>query len=319
MMNYDLLRANYQAFLMLERGLSENTRIAYLADADRLAAWLQEQGIEVAEASTDNLHSFVIALHDLGVAPRTQARVVSGIHSFYRFLLTEGIREDDPSQLVEGPRIGDYLPEILSIEEVENMLEAAYNIGPTPLLAVRNRAILEVLYGSGLRVSELCLLEERRIAFNEGFVIINGKGGKERMVPMSEASLEWVKRYLQDRWNKGVIPKRGEEGFLFLNKRGAHLTRVMVFYIVRDAAEAAGIKKVISPHTLRHSFATHLLEGGANLRAIQQMLGHESIGTTEVYLHLDNTRLREEILMYHPRNAQPQEKQEASQPPVNEN
>lgn len=297
--SYAALRPHYEAFLMLERGLSPNTREGYLADADRLAAWLQSEGIEPAEATPEAIHGFVVAIHDMGIAPRTQARVVSGVKSFYRFLLVEGVVDANPAELVEGPRPGRHLPEVLTIPEVEAMLATA---DTSTLLGCRNRAILEVLYGSGLRVSELCELETRRVSADEGYLMVTGKGSKDRIVPMSEASVEAVNRY-RDAWRRADTDvKPGNEDYLFLNSRGARLTRQMVFYIVRGAAEAAGIRKTISPHTLRHSFATHLLEGGANLRAIQAMLGHESIATTEIYLHLDNTRLREEILLHHPRN-----------------
>ena len=293
---YQELRRHYEAFLLLERGLSENTRAGYLADADRLAAWFADAGKDVAQGCADDLHAFVVDLHDLGIAARSQARVVSGVRSFYRYLQIEGLRPDNPSELIEGPRIGQHLPEVLTIDEVNAMAEAAVMAEKHPL---RNRAIIEVLYGSGLRVSELCALEQRRINMAEGYLTVTGKGSKERMVPMSEAAADYIGRYLA---TERVVPRHGEEDFLFLSNRGARLSRVMVFYIVRALAEAAGVAKTISPHTLRHSFATHLLEGGANLRAIQQMLGHESIATTEIYLHLDNTRLREEILRHHPRN-----------------
>lgn len=296
---YAQLRPHYEAFLLLERGLSDNTRAGYLADADRLAAWFEAEGANPAEATTDMLHSFVFALHDLGISTRSQARIVSGIRSFYKYLQIENLRSDNPTELIEGPKTGRHLPEVLSIDEVNAMIDA---IDMTAKHGRRNRAMMEVLYGSGLRVSELCTLERRRVVADEGYLMVTGKGSKERMVPMSETAIEQIELYLDERWRRGDIIKPGEEDYLFLNNRGAHLTRVMVFYIVRELAEAAGIKKTISPHTLRHSFATHLLEGGANLRAIQQMLGHESIATTEIYLHLDNTRLREEILLHHPRN-----------------
>lgn len=298
-MTYDALRKHYEAFLLLERGMSENTRTGYLADADRLAAWLADVGEDVTAVSADMLHAFVCDLHDLGVAARTQARIVSGVKSLFRYLQVEGLRADNPAELVEGPKVGRHLPEVLTVDEVLRMLEAVDLTHPQ---GRRNRAILEMLYGSGLRVSELCSLERRRVNFDEGYLSVTGKGSKERLVPMSEAAAEQTRLYLDERELRGDIIKPGEEDYLFLNRRGARLTRVMVFYIVRDHAEAAGIAKTISPHTLRHSFATHLLEGGANLRAIQQMLGHESIATTEIYLHLDNTRLREEILLHHPRN-----------------
>ncbi len=293
------LRRHYQAFLMLERGLSENTRTGYLADVDRLEAWLADAGSTAAEAQADHLHGFVAALHDLGIAQRSQARIVSGVRSFFRYLQVEGIREDNPSEMLEGPKLGRHLPEVLTVSEIGAMLDAVDLTAPQ---GRRNRAMMEVLYGSGLRVSELCTLEQKRVNLTEGYLTVTGKGSKERMVPISETAAEQIALYLDERTRFGHPVKPGEEDYLFLNKRGAHLTRVMVFYIVRSLAEAAGITKTISPHTLRHSFATHLLEGGANLRAIQQMLGHESIATTEIYLHLDNTRLREEILLHHPRN-----------------
>lgn len=293
---YESLRPHYAAFMMLERGLSGNTREAYLRDVDRLAEYFQEEGIQPVEATADDLHKFIFDLHDLGIAPRSQARIVSGIRSFYRYLEIEGIITKNPSQLIEGPKLGVHLPEVLTIDEVNDMINAVDLTSPQ---GPRNRAIIELLYGSGLRVSELCTLERRRVSLEDRYLIVTGKGSKERLVPMSEESVDRIRIYLEtDR----TVPKRGEEDYLFLNKRGAHLTRVMVFYIVRGLAEAAGIAKTISPHTLRHSFATHLLEGGANLRAIQAMLGHESIATTQIYLHLDNSRLREEIIEHHPRN-----------------
>ncbi len=299
MNTYKELRPNYEAFLLLERGLSANTRECYLADADRLAAWFESAGRNPAEASEAELHDFVQSFHDLGIATRTQARIVSGVRSFYRYLLIEGILEVNPASLLEGPKLGRHLPEVLTIDEVTAMLDTC---DTTDLLGLRNRAILEVLYGSGLRVSELCTLERQRVSLKDAYLMVTGKGSKERMVPMGQAAVDIVARYLDEWWRSGPDVKRGEEDYLFLNRRGAHLTRQMVFFIVREAAAAAGVRKTISPHTLRHSFATHLLEGGANLRAIQAMLGHESIATTEIYLHLDNTRLREEILLHHPRN-----------------
>lgn len=299
MSSYQEIRQHYEAFMLLERRLSENTRRAYMADVDRLAAWLADAGVEAPEATEHNLHDFIFALHDLGIAQRTQARIVSGIKSFYKYLVIEGINEKNPAELIEAPRPGRHLPEVLSVDEIDRMIEAIDLYSPT---GRRNRAIIETLYGSGLRVTELCTLERRRVFLDEGYVIVAGKGSKERMVPMSPQAVEQIDLYLEERAQRGDTTKPGEEDYLFFNIRGAHLTRVMVFYIVRQLAEAAGIKKTISPHTLRHSFATHLLEGGANLRAIQAMLGHESISTTEIYLHLDNTRLREEILSHHPRN-----------------
>lgn len=292
---YNILREHYYAYLLLERGLSENTRAAYMTDLDRLAAWLPDVDT-IGAATVADIAAFVQSVFELGVAARSQARILSGIKSFFRFLVMDGMRDDDPASQVDAPAIGRHLPEVLTVDEIDAMIAAIDLDSPT---GRRNRAIIEVLYGSGLRVSELCTLEQRRVYLQEQFLVVQGKGSKERMVPLSDEAADQIELYLATR---DVMPKPGEEDFLFLNRRGAHLTRVMVFYIVRDLAAAAGIRKTISPHTLRHSFATHLLEGGANLRAIQQMLGHESIGTTEIYLHLDSSHLREEILLHHPRN-----------------
>lgn len=289
----------YEAYLMLERGLAENTRIGYIHDVKRLLEWLAPMGVSSEQADTSHLAAFLTDLHDMGIATRSQARMVSGIKSYYHYLVAEGVRTDDPSALLDTPSAGRKLPEVLSIDDVDAMF-AAIDMGSDT--GQRNRAIMEMLYGSGLRVSELCTLERRRVFFDEEYLVVSGKGAKERMVPMSADAVEQTRLYLDQRLHQGPDAKPGEEGYLFLNRRGRHLTRVMVFYIVRDLAEAAGIRRSVSPHTLRHSFATHLLEGGANLRAIQQMLGHESIGTTQIYLHLDNVRLREEILLHHPRN-----------------
>ncbi len=293
---------------MLERGLAENTRVAYASDVAHLETWLAECGSSLTEASPELLAAFVADVHDLGVAERTQARLVSGLRAFYRYLSDEGLIGEDPTELLERPGIGRHLPKVLSLEEIEAMCAAIDTETP---LGLRNRAIIETLYSSGLRVTELCTLQRRLMNFDEGYLTVTGKGNKQRMVPMSEVCMDWVRSYLDARDVDGPFPRKGEEGYVFLNRRGAHLTRVMVFYIVRDLAEAVGIRKTISPHTLRHSFATHLLEGGANLRAIQQMLGHESIATTEIYLHMDSSRLREEILLHHPRNIRgPREKKQ---------
>lgn len=294
------MRRKFGAYMLLERGLADNTRLAYSADIDRLEEWLAADGVPLTMATPEQLAQFTGQLHDIGVCPRTQARMVSGIRNFYKFLAEEGEIDDDPSQLLDRPALGKRLPEVLSLEEVDAMCKLA-SMDSSPL-GVRNRAILETLYGSGLRVSELCGLQTRAVNLDEAYLTVTGKGSKQRMVPMSEASINWIKLYMHSLECHGPAPKPGNEGYLFLNRRGAALTRVMVFYIVRDLAAAAGIAKTISPHTLRHSFATHLLEGGANLRAIQQMLGHESIATTELYLHIDSTRLRNEILEHHPRN-----------------
>lgn len=283
--------------MLLERGLSDNTREAYLRDVDRLQSWLADEGVDFHEVEIDHLERFVAALYDVGIAPRSTARIISGVKSVFKYLKLEGVIESNPALLLDAPRTGRHLPEVLSVEEIDAMIAAIPSESPT---ACRNRAIIETLYGCGLRVSELCNLEFSRLDLPRRVALITGKGDKERMVPVSDASVEAIEEYLDDRARLKVKP--GEDNIVFLSIRGHRLTRQMVFIFLRDLAVAAGISKVISPHTLRHSFATHLLEGGANLRAIQQMLGHESISTTEIYLHLDNTRLREEILLHHPRN-----------------
>lgn len=287
----------YAAWLLLERGMSANTRMAYTSDALRLDTWLREHGLALETATLDRLLDFIADLHDLGIGPRSQARIISGIKSLYRFMKLERIIPENPTLLIDAPRIGKHLPEVLTVAEVDAMLAA---IDPSRPHAQRNRAIIEVLFSCGLRVSELVSLEISRMNLDEGYLTVTGKGSKERMVPMSASAVAELTDWLAERQTYPV--KAGHEGYVFLNRCGRRLTRVMVFYIVRDLAEAAGIRKEISPHTLRHSFATALLEGGANLRAIQQMLGHESIGTTEIYLHLDNTRLRDEIVRCHPRS-----------------
>ena len=242
------------------------------------------------------LHEFLASLHDLGLGPASQARMVAALRSFFHYLKAEGVIPTDPTVLLETPKFGRTLPDVLTVDEIDAMTAA---LPPEKEETPRNHAIIEMLYGSGLRVSELCDLRISRLDFDEGLVIIEGKGAKQRIVPVSEEALRLIGEYLPLR----PEPKPGAEDVLFLNRRGAPLTRVMIFYIIRDAAAAAGVVKKVSPHTLRHSFATHLLEGGANLRAIQQMLGHESIATTEIYIHLDTTRLRAQLLTYHPHYA----------------
>ncbi|MGM9816721.1 MAG: site-specific tyrosine recombinase/integron integrase [Lepagella sp.] len=281
--------------LVLERGLSDNTARGYLVDVGHLLEFVETQGLSLDKVTRDDIHTLLCELHDLGISARSQARFIAGIRSFFKFLRLEGYIESDPTELIESPRIGRSLPDVLSVEDIDAMIAALpADKDETP----RNHAIIETLYGSGLRVSELVALRLSRISLDEGYIIVEGKGGKQRLVPLSPVAIELIRDYLPLR-ERGVI-KPGNEDILFLNRRGAPLTRVMVFYIIRDLAVAAGINKKVSPHTLRHSFATHLLEGGANLRAIQEMLGHESIATTEIYLHLDRSRLRSELLTHHP-------------------
>ena len=288
----------YEAYLILERGLSDNTREAYVRDVGKLVRYLETEKVTLREVTTDTLRAFAADLFDLGISPRTQARIVSGIKSFFRFLKLEGYLDSNPSLLLESPALRRHLPEVLRLDEIDAMIGA---IDMEKAEGQRNRAIMETLYGCGLRVSELINLEISKLYFDEQFIMVHGKGDKERIVPISPQAIREIKDYLPDR---ALLPvKRGEENILFLNRRGHRLTRVMIFYIIKQLAEAAGIRKEVSPHTLRHSFATHLLEGGANLRAIQQMLGHEDISTTEIYLHIDSSMLRAEILAHHPRNA----------------
>lgn len=294
--DYAGLRRRYEAYLMLERGLADNTRRNYLSDIDRFADY-RGRDCDFNAVTPEDIETFLADLHGLGIAPRSQARVLSGIKSFFKFLRLERLIETNPTLLIDGPRLGRHLPDVLSVEEIDDMIAA---IDMTKAEGLRNRAIIEMLYGCGLRVSELVNLEINSINFDEQIVTVVGKGNKERVVPLSDISMALIREYLRS--DERPDARKGEENILFLNRRGRRLTRVMIFYIVKALAEAAGIKKVISPHTLRHSFATHLLEGGANLRAIQQMLGHESISTTEIYIHLDRTRLRDEILAFHPRN-----------------
>lgn len=292
----DRVIGSFQAYLRLERGLSDNTQQAYGRDVRHLVEWLEEVGRpRLDEADTDLLRSYATDLAQLGIEARSQARMLSGIKAFYRYLRMEGYIDTDPSVLVEGPKTTRHLPEVLTVEEIDAMISAC-DLGQ-PLHA-RNAAIIEMMYSCGLRVSELTGLQLGDIYLDEQYIIVNGKGSKQRMVPMSPTAIDALLRYLPVR--PDALP--GQDDYVFLNRQGRHLGRVMVFTIVKQLAALAGVQRSVSPHTLRHSFATHLLEGGANLRAIQQMLGHESIATTEVYLHVDSTRLRDEILRYHPRS-----------------
>lgn len=289
----------YKQYLKLEKSLSTNTVEAYLTDLEKLILFLEETGKDIETVRLEDLEAFSAGLHDIGIHPRSQARILSGIRTFFRFLLLDGYREDDPSELLESPQIGRHLPEVLTIEEIDRMLEC---IDKSTREGQRNAAIIETLYGCGLRVSELCNLKLSDLYLKEEFIKVNGKGNKQRLVPISPRAIHELKLYFNWR-NEGVI-KKDFEDYVFISRFGKNISRIMVFHIIKELAEAAGIKKIISPHTLRHSFATHLLEGGANLRAIQAMLGHESIGTTEIYTHIDRSLLKTEILEHHPRNIQ---------------
>ena len=292
------VKRNYLVYLRIEKGLAENTAAAYGDDVDKLTGFLADQGIAVERATTDDLDHFVAALHDLGIGPRSVARIISGIKSFYKYLRLEGFTDDTPTSLLDSPRLGRHLPEVLTLDEIDAMVGCIDMSTPEGL---RNRAIIETMYGCGLRVSELVGLQMSLVYADEEFVVVRGKGDKQRLVPISQVALELIGRYVSE-VRSHLVVKRGCEDILFLNRRGGQLSRQMVFIIIKRLCELAGIHKTVSPHTLRHSFATHLLEGGANLRAIQQMLGHESITTTEIYVHIDRSRLRQEIMEHHPRN-----------------
>lgn len=289
----------YKQYLKLEKSLSTNTVEAYLTDLEKLILFLEETGKDIETVRLEDLEAFSAGLHDIGIHPRSQARILSGIRTFFRFLLLDEYRKDDPSELLESPQIGRHLPEVLTIEEIDRMLEC---IDKSTREGQRNTAIIETLYGCGLRVSELCNLKLSDLYLKEEFIKVNGKGNKQRLVPISPRAIHELKLYFNWR-NEGLI-KKDFEDYVFISRFGKNISRIMVFHIIKELAEAAGIKKIISPHTLRHSFATHLLEGGANLRAIQAMLGHESIGTTEIYTHIDRSLLKTEILEHHPRNIQ---------------
>lgn len=286
----------YAAYIGLERGLSQNTVIGYRFDIEKFINYLKDSGTALRDVTLPILQQFVADMHDVGISPRSQARIVSGLKSFFKYLVMASYTEENPSIMLETPNIGLHLPEVLTLEEIDR-LENEIDTSTTE--GVRNYAIIETLYGCGLRVSELVNLEISRVFLKDKYLMVNGKGSKERIVPMSDMVIDLISDYLKVR---GEIIKPGEENVLYLSRRGTRLTRQMIFTIIKRLATQAGIKKTISPHTLRHSFATHLLEGGANLRAIQQMLGHETIATTEIYLHIDSTRLKEEILLHHPRN-----------------
>ena len=292
-----LIIRKYQRYLKLEKALSANTLDAYLTDLDKLLRFLEAENIDMLSVTLDDLQRFAAGLHDIGIHPRSQARIMSGIKSFFHFLIMADYREDDPSELLEGPKIGFKLPEILTVEEIDTIIAT---VDMSKKEGQRNRAILETLYSCGLRVSELCNLKLSELYFDEGFIKVEGKGSKQRLVPISPRAIKEIKYWLLDR-NVGKI-KKGFEDYVFLARWGNSISRIMVFHLIKELAEKAGITKNISPHTFRHSFATHLLEGGANLRAIQCMLGHESIATTEIYTHIDRNMLRSEIIEHHPRN-----------------
>ena len=288
----------YKQYLLLERGFSGNTLDAYLKDLDKLLGFLEEEGIGFREVTLEQLQTFVATLMDLGITTRSIARTLAGVRTFYKFLELEREITVDPTELLESPARSGHLPDVLSVQEIDLLIST---VDTSKAEGQRDRAIIETLYSCGLRVSELCGLRLGDLFLDEGFIRVHGKGKKERLVPISPRAIEELKLWFEDR--KGIDFRPGHEDAVFASfRRGTSLSRITVFHIVKTLAAAAGIRTTISPHTFRHSFATHLLEGGANLRAIQEMLGHEEIGTTEIYMHIDRHRLREEILLHHPRN-----------------
>ncbi len=288
----------YIKYLRLERGYSTHTLDAYCKDLQKLFNYYADEGIDFRTVTLEQLDLFAGHLRDMGVSTRSTARTLSGVRSFYRFLQLEKEIEQDPTELLESPQIGKHLPEVLSIEEIERLLDVIDVSRPE---GQRDRAIVEVLYGCGLRITELCTLKISNLFLEDGYVRIHGKGSKERLVPIGQQAIAELRAWFVCRQQLKVVP--GEEDYVFISvTRGRHLSRISLFVFIKEYARRAGITKNISPHTFRHSFATHLLQGGANLRAIQAMLGHEDIGTTEIYMHLDRRHLRQEILEHHPRN-----------------
>ena len=290
---------DFVSYLKIERGLADNSILAYQNDVQKLIDYSIPRQKTVIQLTYNDLKDFVAVLYDMGLSARSQARIISGLKQFFGFLLLENEIKDDPSELLELPKIGRKLPEFLSIEEIDLLIDS---VDLSKNEGHRNRAILETLYSCGLRVSELVNLRFSDLFFEEGFIRVIGKGNKERLVPVSPSVEKEIGIYNEFiRRHQNI--QAGNDNIVFLNRRGAKLTRVMIFTIIKDLAEIAGISKNISPHTFRHSFATHMIEGGANLRAVQEMLGHESITTTEIYTHLDQRFLRDAIISFHPRNA----------------
>jgi len=297
----DILRRYFQ-YLRLERSYTANTLDAYLKDLQKLINYYSDEGIDFRKVTLEQLDQFAKALQELGVGPRSVARILSGVRSFYRFLTLEKEIETDPTELLESPKIGKHLPEVLSLPEID-AIEAAIDLSKPE--GIRDLAIIEVLFSCGLRISELVGLKLSELYLEEGYIRVHGKGRKERLVPIGDSAIKCLRNWFVVR--QGIEVKPGEEDFVFISlRRGKHLSRISLFVYIKEYAEKAGIRKNISPHTFRHSFATQLLEGGANLRAIQAMLGHEDIGTTEIYMHIDKSHLRKEILEHHPRNIKEQ-------------
>lgn len=287
----------YVRYLRLERNLSPNTIEAYRNDLAHLEAFMMRNNLNLEDVTLEQLHTFAASLHEYGITPRSQARVLSGVRSFFRFLVLDGVVESDPTELLEWPSLPEHLPVVLTLEEIDRIEDS---IDLSKAEGARNRAIIEVLFSCGLRVSELVNMKLSDLYLEDRVLLVRGKGNKERLVPVSNKAITDLKRWFFDRNLMKIKP--GEDDYVFLNRRGAHLTRTMILIMVKRQAEEAGIKKTISPHTFRHSFATALLQGGADLRSIQAMLGHEKIDTTLVYTHISNEQLRKAILEHHPRN-----------------
>ena len=298
-MNWDIYIKGFKSYLRLERSLSANTIEAYIRDIEKLVQYIDYFKLDITPATVElkTLEDFIKWIYELGMSVNSQSRIISGIKAFYKYLMMEDILDASPAELLETPRIGRKLPDLLSLEEINELIDA---IDLSSKQGQRNKAIIETMYGCGLRVSELINLNISDLFFDEDFIKVTGKGNKERLVPIGEEAQKFITIYLKEVRVHDKI-KKGNQDFVFLNGRGSKLTRVMIFYIVKSLCEKIGIKKTISPHTFRHSFATHLIEGGADIRAVQEMLGHVSITTTEIYTHLNREYLRDAILMYHPR------------------
>lgn len=295
--NKDNIVTKYKNYLLLERSLSPNSIEAYMEDMSKLLNYIQNENLSIRDITLDRLQQFVAQLYDLGINPRSVGRIISGIKSFFNYLVLDGYLDSDPSELLETPKIGMKLPTVLTLEEIESIIGI---IDHSTREGQRNRAIIEMLYGCGLRISELTNLKFSDLFLNEGFIKVEGKGSKQRLVPISSTAVKELEKYIV--YRNQLVVKKGSEEIIFLSNRGTPISRIMVFHFIKQYALQAGIKKNISPHTFRHSFATHLLEGGANIRAIQLMLGHEKITTTEIYTHMDREYLRQEIIEHHPRN-----------------
>ncbi|MGG5903904.1 site-specific tyrosine recombinase XerD [Sphingobacterium daejeonense] len=297
-MNWEQLKKDFKRYLLLERGLSDNSIVAYLNDVKKLQSFAELQQIEPKDFQTNDIQNFLKWINEFPISEYTQARILSGIKTFFGFLQIEHGLLNNPAELIETPRLSRKIPAVLSIQEIDELI-SAINLSTTE--GTRNKAILEMLYGCGLRVSELCNLKISNLFLDVEFIKVEGKGNKERLIPIGQQAIKYLKIYLEEIRVHQTI-KAGKEDFVFLNRRGSPLSRVMIFLIIKDLAVKIGLEKEISPHTFRHSFASHLVEGGADLRAVQDMLGHESITTTEIYTHIDKEYLQSVITQFHPRS-----------------